>query len=127
MSEHSQTTDATEVDMQPNSWDLPGDMPGNSIEELGSRYLQPISDLSDGDSTSALSSAPSGMLTPTLEALSNMESMRTPDAAERLLYERKKKIRKSWVYWIQNGSEYLTSDGRTRWRCAQCKFYLLLG
>ena len=36
--------------------------------------------------TSALSSAPSGILTPTLEALSKMESMRSPDPAERLLY-----------------------------------------
>ena len=72
------------------------ELPG---EPLGTAYLQPISELSDGDSTSALSSAPSGMLTPTLEELSNMESMRNPDPAERLLYERKKNIRKSWVYY----------------------------
>ena len=63
-----------------------------SIDSLGSGYPQPISDLSDGDSTSALSSAPSGILTPTFEALSKMESMRSPDPAESLLYERKKKI-----------------------------------
>ena len=94
MSQQSQTTDATEVDIpvQPNSWDFPGELLGNSIDSLGSGYLQPISDLSDGDSTSALSSAPSGILTPTLEALSKMKSMRSPDPAERLLYERKKKI-----------------------------------
>ena len=48
--------------------------------------------LSDGDSTSALSSALSGMLTLTLEALSNMESMRSPDPPEQLLSERKEKI-----------------------------------
>ena len=92
MSQQSQTTDATEVDIQPNSWDFPGELPGNSIDLLGSGYLHPISDLSDGDSTSALSSASSGILTPTLEALSKMESMRSLDTAERLLYERKKKI-----------------------------------
>ncbi|PUU83593.1 hypothetical protein B9Z19DRAFT_1118946 [Tuber borchii] len=103
MSQQSQTTDATEIDLQPNSWDLPGDLPSQSMESLGTGYLQPISELSDGDSASALSSALSGMLTPTLEALSNMESMTNPDPAESLLYERKKKIRKSWVYWTQNG------------------------
>ena len=92
MPQQSQTADATEVDIQPNSWDFPGGLPRNSICSLGSGYLQPISDLSDGDSTSALSSAPSGILTQTLEALSKMESMRSPDLAGRLLYERKKKI-----------------------------------
>jgi len=127
MSQPSQTTDATEVDLQPDSWDFPGELPGQSMESLGTGYLQLISELSDGDSAIALFSAPSGMLTPTLEALSNMESMRNPDPAERLLYERKKKIRKSWAYWTQNGSEYVTSDGRTRWRCARCKHSQLLG
>ena len=98
ISQQSQTTDATEVDTQPtgNSWDFSEELPG---EPLGTGYLQPISELSDGDTTSALSSAPSRMLTPTLEELSNMESMRNLDPAERLLYERKKKIRKSWVYY----------------------------
>ena len=114
----SQSTDTTEVDSQVNPWEFPEQLPENSMESLTSGYLQPISELSDADSTSALSSAPSGILTPSLEALSNMESMGNPDPAVRLLYERKKKIRKSWVYWSQNGSEYITSDGRTRWRCA---------
>jgi len=113
MSQQWQTIDATKVDLQPDSWDFPGELPGQSMESLGTGYLQPISELSDGDSASARSSAPSGMLTPTLEAPSNMEGMRNPNPAERLLYERKKKIRKSWVYWKQNGSEYVTSDGRT--------------
>jgi len=78
MSQQSQTTDATEVDMQPNTWDFPGELPGNSIDSLGSGYLQPLSDLSDGDSTSALSSIPSGIPTPTLEVLSNMENYAEP-------------------------------------------------
>ena len=95
MSQQSQTTDVTEVDSKPSSWDFPGELPGQSMESLGKGYLQPISELSDGDSVSALSKAPSGMLAPTLEALSNMESMRNPGHAERLFYERKKKIRKS--------------------------------
>ena len=74
----------------------------------------------------ALSSAPNGILTATLEALSNMESMRSSDPVERFLYERKKKIRKSLVYWTQNGSEYVTIDGPTRWSCARYKYHLLL-
>jgi len=94
MSQQSQKTDATEVDMEPNTWDLPGELPGNSTDLLGSGYLQAISDLSDGDCMSSLSSAPSGILTPTLEALSNMESMRSPAPAEQLLYGGGKKIRK---------------------------------
>jgi len=118
----SQSTDATEVDSQVNAWEFPEQLPGSSMDTLTSGYLQPISELSDGDSTSALSSAPSGILTPTLDALSNMESMGNPDPTMRLLYEKKKKIRKSWVYWSQNGSEYITSDGRTRWRCVRCEY-----
>ena len=72
-------------------------MPTQSMESLSSGYLQPIAQLSIGESTSALSYAPSGMLTPTMEELSIMESIRNSDPAERLFYERKKKIRKSWV------------------------------
>jgi len=34
MSQQSQTTDATEVDLQPNTWDFPGELPGNSIDSL---------------------------------------------------------------------------------------------
>ena len=83
MPQQSQTTDATEVEIPYSP--IHGELPGNSIDSLGSGYLQLISDLSDGDGTSALSSAPSGTLTPTLEALSKMESMRSPDPAERLL------------------------------------------
>jgi hypothetical protein len=53
----SKSTDATEVDSQANVWDFPDELPGNSIDTLGSGYLHPISELSDCDSTSALSSA----------------------------------------------------------------------
>jgi len=34
MSQQSQTTDATEVGLQPNTWDFPGELPGNSIDSL---------------------------------------------------------------------------------------------
>ena len=61
----------------------------------GSRYMQPISELSNGDILSALSHVPCRILTPTLEALSNM---RNPYPAERLWYEREKKIHKSWEW-----------------------------
>ena len=50
--------------------------------------MQLISELSNDDIRSALSSVPSGIITPTLEALSNM---RNPDLAERLQDERRKK------------------------------------
>ncbi|KAG0138684.1 hypothetical protein HOY82DRAFT_534455 [Tuber indicum] len=123
MSQQSQTTDSIEVDLHHNTWDFQGELVADSVDHLGSGYLHPISELSDGDSTSAHYSAPSGMLTPTLEALSNMGSIRNPDPAERLLYERKKKIRKLWVYWSQKGSEYVTRDGRTRWRCTRCSIF----
>ena len=53
----SKSTDATEVDSQANVWDLPDELSGNSIDSLGSGYLNPISEPSDRDSTSALSSA----------------------------------------------------------------------
>ena len=63
------------------------ELPENSIDSLGSGHMQPISELSNGDIVSTLSSLPSGILTPTVEALSNMRNL---DPAERLRYERKK-------------------------------------
>jgi len=44
MSEPSQATDATEVELQPDSWDFPGESLGQSMESLGTGYLQPISE-----------------------------------------------------------------------------------
>ena len=60
-------------------WYFPGEFPGNPNDPLGSGCMQLISELSNDDIRSALSSVPSGILTPTLEALSNM---RNPDLAE---------------------------------------------
>jgi len=56
MSQQSQRTDGTKVDAQHNAWDFPEELPGNPIDPLGSRHLQPVSELSGGDSASALSS-----------------------------------------------------------------------
>ena len=70
-------------------WDFPGELSGNSIDSLESKYMQPISKLSNGGIMGVLSSAPSEILAPTLEALSNM---RSPNPAERLRYERKKRF-----------------------------------
>jgi len=53
----SQSTDAPEVDSQANASDFPDELPGNSIDSLRSGYLHAISELSDCDSTSALSGA----------------------------------------------------------------------
>jgi len=69
---------------------------------------------------SALSSAPSGLLTPTIGSTASEVAYSTQ--AERRIYERRGKIRKSWVYFSESGSEYTTPDGKTRWRCAQCRF-----
>ena len=44
MSQQSQTTDATEIDTQPTAWDFPEEIPTQSMESLGSGYLQPISE-----------------------------------------------------------------------------------
>jgi len=56
MSQQRQRTYATEVDSQHNAWDFPEELPGNSIDPLGPGYLLLISELSGGDSASALSS-----------------------------------------------------------------------
>jgi len=62
MSQQSGRKDVTEVGLQHNAWDFPDELSGNLIDPLGSRYLQPILELSDGDGASALSSG--FMLTP---------------------------------------------------------------
>ena len=69
---------------------------------------------------SALSSAPSGLLTPTIGSTASEVAYSTQ--SERRIYERRRKIRKSQVYFSEHGSEYTTPDGKTRWRCARCKF-----
>ena len=56
MSQQNQRTDGTEVELQHDARDFPEELPGNSIDPLGSGYLQPISEPSDGDSASAFSS-----------------------------------------------------------------------
>ena len=68
---------------------------------------------------SVLSSAPSGLLTPTVG--SNPGEDGYGAGSERRIYERRRRIRKSWVYFPENGNEYTTIDGKTRWRCARCK------
>ena len=77
------------------------------------------SDDCESPSTSALSTAPSGLLTPTLGSNTVDGSS---SGGDRKIYERRRKIRKSWVYFPENGGEYLTPEGRTRWRCARCKY-----
>jgi len=69
---------------------------------------------------SGLSSTPSGLLTPMIGSTTGeaVYSIRS----EPWLYERTQKMRKSWVLFQENGSEYTTSDGQTRWCCARCEF-----
>ena len=77
------------------------------------------SDNCRSQSTSALSTAPSGLLTPTLG--SNTADW-SSSGGDRRIYERGRKVWKSWVYHPENRGEYATPNGRTRWRCAQCLF-----
>jgi len=67
---------------------------------------------------SVLSSAPSGLLTPTVG--SNPGEDGYTMGSDTRIYERRKRNRKRWVYFPENGSEYTTGGGKTRWRCARC-------
>ena len=77
------------------------------------------SDNDESPSVSALSTAPSGLLTPTL---GSNPADGSSSGGDRRIYERRRKVRKSWVYHPENGGEYATPDGRTRWWCARCRF-----
>ena len=91
-----------------------------AIENQGSLPLtEQQSDNGQSPSVSALSSAPSGLLTPTLGSNTADGSS---SGGDRRIYERRRKVRKSWVYHPENGGEYATPDGRTRWWCARCRF-----
>jgi len=70
---------------------------------------------------SILSSAPCGLLTPTFASGSNSGEGAGVNWTNRSIFERMKRVRKSWVYFPENGGEYMTIDGMTRWRCASCK------
>ena len=86
-----------------------------SLPTITSHNIDGSRDSSPG---SALSSAPSGLLTPTLG--SNPGEDGYSAGLETRIYQRRKRIRKSWVYFPENGAEYTTIDGKTRWRCARC-------
>ena len=114
-------TDADSGSQIPSSqetvWDYAIEAP------LDPSYLQPF-ELSDNHSQgsgtqSALSSAPSGLLTPSLQ--SGNVADEGSSGGSNSIFNKRRKIRKSWVYKSENGSEYTTLDGRTRWCCARCK------
>jgi len=77
MSQQRQITDTTEVNSHEITWDFPEGPPQYSVYHLRFWCPSPISELSDCGSASVceLSRAPSRLLTPTLEALYNMENM----------------------------------------------------
>jgi len=72
---------------------------------------------------SSLTSARSGLLTPTVgsnpgEASAVVVSeVRTP-----AIFRSKRKIRKSYVWNSDNGEE-VTEDGIIKWKCNQCKLH----
>ena len=103
---------------QSTSIDTIWDFEIQAIENVSSSELQlpaQSSDFRESPSPSTLSSAPSGLLTPTLGSNTADGSS---SGGDRRIYEWRKKLRKSWVYYPENGGEYTTADGRTRWRCA---------
>jgi len=75
---------------------------------------------------SILSSAPSGLLTPTHAGGSNSGEGVTGNWADQPIFERKKIVPKSWVYFPENVCQYVASDRKTRWRCARCKLLTLI-
>ena len=106
-------SDATSID---TIWDfdIEGIEHGVSIPLTGEN-----SDDCTSQSASALSTAPSGLLTPTLGSNTADGSS---SGGDRRISERRRKVRKGWVYHAENGEEYATPNGRTRWRCARCRF-----
>ena len=92
---------------------------------LNTTELNPIDSMAESlghnssPTTSILSSAPSGLLTPTMASGSNSGEA-SGNWTHRRIYERKRRIWKSWVYLPENGSEYTGIDGKTRWRCSRC-------
>jgi len=93
---------------------------------LNTTELDPIESIEESlgqnssPATSILSSAPSGLLTPTMASDSNSGAAGGGNWADRRIFERKKRVRKSWVYFPENGSEYMGVDGKTHWRCSRC-------
>ena len=95
---------------------------------LNTTELDPIESIEESlghnssPTTSILSSAPSGLLTPMMASASGSHSGEAGGGnwADRRIYERKKRVRKSWVYFPENGCEYTGIDGKTRWRCSRC-------
>ena len=90
---------------------------------LDPSYLQPF-ELSDNPSQgsgsqSALSSAPSGLLTPSLQSRNVADD--GSSGASNEIFNKRKRMRKSWVYKSENRAEYTTLDKRTCWRCSRCK------
>ena len=68
---------------------------------------------SDNDrslSVSALSTAPNGLLTPTL---GSNPADGSSSGGDWRIYERRRIVRKSWVYHPESGGEYGSLDGRT--------------
>ena len=110
---------------QPTIWDFDiSTVPGI----LNTTELDPIESFEESighnssPTTSILSSAPSGLLTLTMASATGSHSGEAGGGnwADWRIYERKKRVRKSWVYFPENGSEYTRIDGKTCWRCSRC-------
>lgn len=96
-------SDATSIDTIWN-FDIEGIEHGVSIPLTRENFDDCTSQIA-----SALSAAPSGLLTPTLGSNTDDGSS---SGGDKRIYERRRKVRKSWVYHPENGGEYATLDGR---------------
>ena len=83
------------------------------IQGIDNQGLPLTEEQSDNDrslSVSELSTAPSGLLTPTL---GSSPADGSSSGGDWRIYQRRRKVRKSWVCHPENGGEYGTPDGRT--------------
>ncbi|KAG0135402.1 hypothetical protein HOY82DRAFT_600867 [Tuber indicum] len=108
MSESNLPLDLSQTTSIDNIWDF-------EIQAIENAKSLPLaranSDICGTPSVSTLNSAPSRLLTPTLGSNTANGSN---SGGERRIYERRRKVRKSWVYHPENGVENVTSDGSNK-------------
>ena len=69
---------------------------------------------------STLTSAPSGLLTPTIASDPGAVAAGTLNGEVPAIFRSQKKVRKSYVWNAENGREVI-EDGRIKWCCNRCK------
>lgn len=74
---------------------------------------------------SDLTSAPSGIFSTTEESIESAVPGQTSTLTTtgNALTSGSSTIRKSHIYYRENGEEYIDSKGKKRWRCNRCRRY----